>query len=109
MPTIFIALFCAYFAGNIYIFIRGAQTLVAQPFGVKVLLTVLFWSCALAFVVSMLARNVKYPDVMAHTIHEVGIGLAGFYFDIWYYSWLRSIYSNFSQGVLNMGFTSRSY
>ena len=74
MPTIFIALFCAYFAGNIYIFIRGAQTLVAQPFGVKVLLTVLFWSCALAFVVSMLARNVKYPDVMAHTIHEVGTG-----------------------------------
>lgn len=74
MPTIFIALFCAYLAGNIYIFIRGAQALVAQPFGVKVLLTVLFWSCALSFAVSMLARNVKYPDVLAHTIHEIGTG-----------------------------------
>ena len=74
MPTIFIALFSCYFAGNIYIFIRGAQALVAQPFGVKVLLTVLFWSGALSFFVSMLARNVKYPDVLAHTIHEIGTG-----------------------------------
>lgn len=74
MPTIFIALFSCYLAGNIYIFIRGAQALVAQPFGVKVLLTVLFWSGALSFLVSMLARNVKYPDVLAHTIHEIGTG-----------------------------------
>lgn len=74
MPTIFIALFGCYLAGNIYIFIRGAQALVAQPFGVKVLLTVLFWSGALSFFVSMLARNVKYPDVLAHTIHEIGTG-----------------------------------
>ena len=74
MPIIFIAIFCAYFAGNIYIFIRGAQALVAQPFGVKMLLTVLFWSCALSFVVSMLTRNIKYPDVLAHTIHEIGTG-----------------------------------
>lgn len=74
MPTFFIALFSVYLAGNIYIFIRGAQALVAQPFGVKMLLTVLFWSGALSFFVSMLTRNVKYPDILAHTLHEIGTG-----------------------------------
>lgn len=74
MPTIFIALFSIYLAGNIYIFIRGAQAVAAQPFGVKVFLTVLFWSGALSFVISMLARNVKVPDVLGHTVHEIGTG-----------------------------------
>ena len=57
MPTFFVVLISIYLAGNIYIFRRGAQALVAQPFGVKVLLAVLFWCGALAFIGSFLARD----------------------------------------------------
>ena len=74
MPTFFVVLISIYLAGNIYIFRRGAQALVAQPFGVKVLLAVLFWCGALAFIGSFLARNTKLPVVLAHTAHEIGTG-----------------------------------
>lgn len=74
MPTFFVVLISIYFAGNIYIFKRGAQALVAQPFGVKVLLAVLFWSGALSFIGSFLARNTQLPVVLAHTAHEIGTG-----------------------------------
>ena len=78
MPTFFVVLISIYLAGNIYIFRRGAQALVAQPFGVKVLLAVLFWCGALAFIGSFLARNTKLPVVLAHTAHEIGTGWGGF-------------------------------
>jgi uncharacterized protein len=74
MPTFFVVLISIYLAGNIYIFRRGAQALVAQPFGVKVLLAVLFWCGALAFIGSFLARNTKLPVVLSHTAHEIGTG-----------------------------------
>ena len=74
MPTFFVVLFSVYLAGNIYIFRRGAQALVAQPFGVKVLLTVLFWCGALSFIGSFLARDTKLPGILAHTVHEIGNG-----------------------------------
>ena len=74
MPTFFVVLISIYFAGNIYIFKRGAQALVAQPFGVKVLLAVLFWSGALSFIGSFLGRNTQLPVVLAHTAHEIGTG-----------------------------------
>ena len=77
MPTFFVVLISIYFAGNIYIFKRGAQALVAQPFGVKVLLAVLFWSGALSFIGSFLARNTQLPVVLAHTAHEIGNRLVG--------------------------------
>ena len=74
MPTFFIVLISIYLAGNFYIFRRGAQALVAQPFGVKVLLAILFWCGALSFIGSFMARNVKLPVVLAHTAHEIGNG-----------------------------------
>lgn len=74
MPTFFILLFSAYLAGNVYIFRRGAQALFAQPTGVKVLLTILFWSGALSFLATFLLRNTKMPAWAAHTAHDVGTG-----------------------------------
>ena len=74
MPTFFVVLAGVYLAGNVYIFTRGAQALVAQPFGVKVLLTVLFWSGALSLFGSLMARNAKMPVFLAHTMHEIGTG-----------------------------------
>ena len=72
MLKIFILPISLYLAGNIYIFYRGAQALSSQSFGVKVLLSVLFWSGALSFFVSFLGRNVKFPIALAHTFYEVG-------------------------------------
>lgn len=74
MPAFFIVLISIYLAGNFYIFRRGAQALVAQAFGVKMLLAVLFWCGALAFIGSFLGRNAKLPVALAHTVHEVGTG-----------------------------------
>ncbi len=74
MPTFFVVLISIYLAGNIYIFRRGAQALVAQPFGVKVLLAILFWGGALSFIGSFLVRDTHLPVVVAHTAHEIGNG-----------------------------------
>ena len=74
MPTFFLILGSVYLAGNAYIFIRGAQALTAQPFGVKMLLTLLFWGGALSLFGSLLTRNLKMPPYIAHTMHEVGTG-----------------------------------
>lgn len=74
MPTFFIILFSVYFAGNVYIFVRGAQALAAQPTGVKVLLSIIFWCGALSLVSSFLIRNVKLPVWLAQTMHEIGTG-----------------------------------
>ncbi|MEG1543790.1 MAG: metallophosphoesterase, partial [Tannerellaceae bacterium] len=74
MPTFFIVLLCLYLIGNIYIFRRARQALVAQSTGVKVLLGVLYWMCAVSFFSSFLFRNVDLPDSYAHTVHEIGTG-----------------------------------
>ena len=49
MPTFFIILIFTYLGGNAYIFYRGLQTLSGFPYGIKILLTVLFWLAALSF------------------------------------------------------------
>ena len=74
MTIFFLILGSIYLAGNAYIFLRGAQALTAQPFGVKMLLTILFWSGAVSFFGTMLTRNVKMPPYIAHTMHDVGTG-----------------------------------
>lgn len=74
MPTFFIILFSTYLAGNVYIFVRGAQALAAQPFGVKVLLAVLFWGCVCSLATSFLIRNTELPASLAQTISEIGTG-----------------------------------
>ena len=48
MPTFFIILIFTYLGGNAYIFYRGLQTLSGFPYGIKILLTVLFWLAALS-------------------------------------------------------------
>lgn len=74
MPTFFIALFVLYILGNMYIFRRGRQALVAQPTGVKVLLSIIFWSGALSFFLTFLLRNLEMPASFAFTMQEVGTG-----------------------------------
>lgn len=74
MPVIFLLLAVFYLLGNIYVFIRGGQALASQSVGVKVLLSVIYWSCALAMIAGVLFRNAKLPVAVMHTIHEVGTG-----------------------------------
>lgn len=74
MPTFFIVLFSLYLLGNLYIFLRGRQALRGQSTGVKVLLSILFWGCALLFFCSFLFRNATLPAAFARTCHEVGTG-----------------------------------
>lgn len=49
MPTFFIILIFTYLGGNAYIFYRGLQTLSGFPYGIKILLTILFMLAALSF------------------------------------------------------------
>ena len=74
MPTFFIILIFTYLGGNAYIFYRGLQTLSGFPYGIKILLTILFWLAALSFFGTMLSRNVKIPFYLSHTMYEVGTG-----------------------------------
>lgn len=74
MPTFFIILIFTYLGGNAYIFYRGLQTLSGFPYGIKILLTVLFWLAALSFFGTMLSRNVKIPFYLSHIMYEVGTG-----------------------------------
>lgn len=74
MPTFFWILFLLYLVGNIYIFLRGKRALRAQSTGVKVLLTLVFWGCALSFFVGFLLRDVSLPPSFAQTINQVGTG-----------------------------------
>ncbi|SEF64487.1 metallophosphoesterase [Parabacteroides chinchillae] len=74
MPTFFIIIIALYLLGNLYIFTWGKNTLKAQSTGVKVLLSIIFWGCALSFFSSFLLRNVAMPDFLAHTMQEIGNG-----------------------------------
>lgn len=74
MPVFIILIITAYLAGNTYVFCRGAQALSAFPVGVKAVLAVFFWLCALSFFGSMLSRNVKMPLCISHTMYNIGTG-----------------------------------
>ncbi len=74
MVAFLIIFLTAYLGGNVYIFIRAAQALETQSFGVKVLLTVIFWGCVLATPGFILLRNLKTSFSFGHLVHELGTG-----------------------------------
>ena len=72
MLTYLLLIITLYLAGNTYIFIRATQALKVKPLGVKILLTVLFWTCALSFFGTMLARNLEMPVLISHSMYIIG-------------------------------------
>ena len=72
MLTYLLLIITFYLAGNTYIFIRATQALKVKPLGVKILLTVLFWTCALSFFGTMLARNLEMPVFISHSMYIIG-------------------------------------
>lgn len=72
MPIIFFLLIGLYLIGNFYIYFRGGQALSTYPTGVKVLLSLLFWSGALSFIFSFLFRKANLSIKLLSFTHEVG-------------------------------------
>lgn len=72
MPILFFLLIGLYLIGNFYIYFRGGQALTTYPTGVKVLLSLLFWSGALSFLFSFLFRKANLSIKFLSFTHEVG-------------------------------------
>lgn len=72
MPIMFFVIIGLYLMGNYYVFIRGAQALTHYPTGVKVLLSVLYWSCALALIFTFLFRKTGLSLKFLSFTHEIG-------------------------------------
>ena len=72
MKTMFMFLIAAYLCGNVYIFIRALQTLSGFSLGGKVVFSVCYWLAAFALVISLFARNVEMPEVLARSLFNIG-------------------------------------
>lgn len=96
MPVIFLLIIGLYLLGNFYIYLRGGQALATYPTGVKVVLSLLFWSGAFALIFTFLLRKSNLSMKLMMFTHEVGSGwlvftlymvLWLFFFDLvrWFY------------------------
>lgn len=74
MPVAIWLIMGLYLLGNFYVYIRGGQALSNYPTGVKVLLSVLFWSGAFAFFFTFLFRKAQLSTKVMMFTHEVGSG-----------------------------------
>lgn len=72
MPAIFISILLLYLIGNLYIFIRGRQAIRKHPKGVQVLIGLIFFTCALSFILSFALDNIVAPLHLARFLEEIG-------------------------------------
>jgi len=72
MPIMFLLFIGLYLTGNFYIYFRGGQALSSYPTGVKVLLSLLFWSGALSLIFTFLVRKASLSMKFLTFTHEVG-------------------------------------
>lgn len=72
MKSFFLIIMGAYLAGNIYIFVRGLQTISAAPTLLKIILSVLFWLAAGGLVLSMVLRDAALPEIIAKPMFRIG-------------------------------------
>ena len=72
MKIMFMSLIAAYLCGNVYIFIRVLQTLSGFSLVGKVVFSVCYWLAAFALVISLFARNVEMPEVLARSLFNIG-------------------------------------
>lgn len=74
MPIVFFLMIGLYLTGNFYIYARGAQALATYPTGVKVLLSLLFWSASLSIFITFLFRKSELPLKLLAFMYEIGTG-----------------------------------
>ena len=67
-----IATFAIYLGGNIYLFIRLLQAVVALPLWVRLLFSILFWLSAFALFLALGLRNVAMPETVQRALFAVG-------------------------------------
>ena len=67
-----IATFAIYLGGNIYLFIRLLQAVVALPLWVRLLFSILFWLSAFALFLALGLRNVAMPETVQRALFTVG-------------------------------------
>ena len=67
-----IATFAIYLGGNIYLFIRLLQVVVALPLWVRLLFSILFWLSAFALFLALGLRNVAMPETVQRALFTVG-------------------------------------
>ena len=72
MKMMFMSMITAYLCGNVYIFIRAIQTLSSFSLGGKLVFSVCYWLAAFALVISLFARNVEIPEVLAKNLFNIG-------------------------------------
>ncbi len=72
MKSFFLIIMGAYLAGNIYIFVRGLQTISAAPTLLKIIISVLFWLAAGGLVLSIVLRDAALPEIIAKPMFRIG-------------------------------------
>jgi len=74
MAVFFIMMLLVYLAGNIYVYVRGLQTLHHFPLWGKWLYSILYGSVALSFVCVFLLRNAGISIALSRILFEIGTG-----------------------------------
>ena len=74
MAVFFSMMLLAYVAGNIYIYIRGLQTIQHLPLAVRWAFSICFWFVALSFVFVFILRNAHINISVSHTLFDIGTG-----------------------------------
>lgn len=85
MPLFFIVLLAVYVIGNVYIFIRGWQTLSLAGKGIKAAYTALFLLLASCFVIQFAMRDTEFGPALGHGLHVAGTSwlVFSFYMMLW--------------------------
>jgi len=71
---IVIVMLLVYVASNIYIYVRGIQTIPHFPLWTKWIIGLIYWFCALSFLFVFLFRHSAIAGSWTHTLFETGTG-----------------------------------
>ena len=74
MAVFFGLMLLVYLAGNIYIYMRGVQTIHHFPLWTKWILSICFWMVPFSFIFIFLFRGANVPMFLSHTLFEIGTG-----------------------------------
>ncbi|MDR0796078.1 MAG: metallophosphoesterase, partial [Tannerella sp.] len=74
MAVFFIMMLLVYLAGNIYVYVRGLQTVHHFPLWSKWLYSIVYWSIALSFMFVFVLRNAGISISLSHILFEMGTG-----------------------------------
>ena len=74
MAVFFIVMLLVYLAGNIYIFVRGLQSIHFFPLWAKWVFGVLYWAVVLSFMFVFMFRRANIPVAWSHALFAIGTG-----------------------------------